>query len=548
MLRCTEPEPGLHRQGSSHVFKTASVPAQDNLLLLPFFLKTSSRHMADTLLFTQNGTPFHCPSLESYLALNPADDNTCNALLSCVNAWADSFSSAEPKETLLMLDEAASSAGGSEASIEHTQPRPAPEMQAPHHSYAMQENGEVLKLSGACSMRTESRGSADATAAGITQDEAPVDTQATGVHVQELARVKDAWDCAETVPLSMAGIAVDADTRSSPTSPGCASPSAVEVNNTVSAAESSVQNDEETNDEENDKDYDIDDDNVNDQHNDIGNNDNNKGNANDDGNVNDQNNDRGKNNDNVDNVENADDENNADNKDNAIRHHPEASDRQGQGQEMPTTDECRDKEGPVQPQPALLSSPTENCTRDVLSAGVELTDQSVHQGGGLAREFRRSLAVTMLALYVVLRGHAITDRKLVEMFQTVDLPGILKCPSLDDIKREEEVQRAPLAHSTCQSAERRSPEIIDLTGDNDIDMDKAQGRAVAIASGRKRSRAKSSSFSQCTQGSPADSGPPAKQPRTSPRHMADGIRIIRSKSLRYKTNKMNHPVSRYLRD
>ena len=100
-------------------------------------------------------------------------------------------------------------------------------------------------------------------------------------------------------------------------------------------------------------------------------------------------------------------------------------------------------------------------------------------------------------------------RKLVDMFQLIDLPAILKCPSPAEMNREEEAQHAEVAASTTLGTKRKSIEFVDLTGDDD-DMDKARGR---------------------------------KKPRTSPRRMPDGIRIIRNQKLRYKTNKMNHLVS-----
>lgn len=69
----------------------------------------------------------------------------------------------------------------------------------------------------------------------------------------------------------------------------------------------------------------------------------------------------------------------------------------------------------------------------------------------------------MLAFYVVLRDHAVADRKLVETVQFVGLTGIFKCPSLDEIDREED-QRAGLADSATRGTGGQSPEIIDLTG------------------------------------------------------------------------------------
>ena len=84
-------------------------------------------------------------------------------------------------------------------------------------------------------------------------------------------------------------------------------------------------------------------------------------------------------------------------------------------------------------------------------------------------------------------------------------------------EREEKVQRAEIIDRIARSTKRKFIPVIDLTGDNneDIDVDKALGR---------------------------------KKPRVSLRRMANGIHIIRDKQLRYKTDQINHPVSRYLRD
>jgi hypothetical protein len=135
------------------------------------------------------------------------------------------------------------------------------------------------------------------------------------------------------------------------------------------------------------------------------------------------------------------------------------------------------------------------------------------------------------------------------MFQSFDLSAFLKCPSHDKIEvevaieEEEEVGHTELANSATQMAMRQSPEIIDLRGDDDdIDMDRAQGWTTISTSGRKRALAQLPSHQR------RQAAPTGKQPRTSPRCMAKGIRIIKDKGLRYKMDEMNHPVCDYLED
>ena len=206
----------------------------------------------------------------------------------------------------------------------------------------------------------------------------------------------------------------------------------------------------------------------------------------------------------------------------ATGHHPEASDRQGQSQGLASSDGCRDTEASTGHHPPVLPGRAQcrRGTHDALVVGPELTNQSVHQGDGLAKEFRRTLTVLMIALCVVLCNQSITDRMLVEMFQSADLSDVLKCPlpgSQMHQEREENLQQTEIADRTARSTKRKFIPVIDLTGDDneDIDVDKASGR---------------------------------KKPRVSPRRMANGVHIIRNKKLRYKTDQMNHPVSRYLKD
>jgi hypothetical protein len=421
-------------------------------------------------------------------------------MLSHSNTPANTFDIFGADNALLILDQPTSEAS---ALIERTEAQPEPRMEVLHLSHAVQPICEHPEQSYVCSPSPKTQDSAAATEATVTQEDPHADGQAATACVQQAVQelAKEAPDRAAT--LSVATTEDDVAETRSPKAPGGTTNSISDVSNVGNTAKSAAQNDDKSNDC------------IVEQHPYAGSNKESERAA--------QSGSEGE----------------------PPRHATVGAGEQMQNQEPSQASDHTGEGASVDHQRALLTSPAVQSIVEVPSEDVELNDPSELESRQ-AREFRLQLVVATLAFYIVLCDHAVTDYKLVEMFRSTDLLSFLKCPSFRKVGGVEEGQRTELVRSATQRAIYHSPEVIDLTGEDDnFSIGQARDRSEVTGSGKKRSRVESTSF-QGRQYSLTDSSQPAKQPRTSPRCMAKGIRIIKDEHLRYKMDEKNHPLSDYL--